>query len=114
MASLAERPVRVLVVDDHPVVREGLRSMLAGDGVTIAGEAASGEEALNRACAAMKVNGSTVVVVAHRPSLMSHIDQVLLLQGGQMQMVGPRDTVLAQLSRPMHPTARPSVRVIKG
>ena len=49
MASLAERPVRVLVVDDHPMVREGLRSMLAGDGVTIAGEAASGEEALRRA-----------------------------------------------------------------
>jgi DNA-binding NarL/FixJ family response regulator len=49
MSSLAEGPVRVLVVDDHPMVREGLRSMLAGDSVTIAGEAASGEEALRRA-----------------------------------------------------------------
>jgi DNA-binding NarL/FixJ family response regulator len=49
MPSRADRSVRVLVVDDHPMVREGLRSMLAGDGVTIAGEAASGEEALRRA-----------------------------------------------------------------
>jgi DNA-binding NarL/FixJ family response regulator len=49
MALAADRAVRVLVVDDHPMVREGLRSMLAGDGVTIAGEAASGAAALQRA-----------------------------------------------------------------
>ena len=61
---------------------------------------ASGEEALNRAIAAMKARGSTIVVVAHRPSLMAHIDQVLVLREGQMQLVGPREPVLAQLSRP--------------
>jgi len=77
---------------------------------------ASGEEALNRAIAAMKGSGSTVVVVAHRPSLMAHIDQVLLLQEGEMQLVGSRDTVLAQLSRPLHSTSttRPSVRIVSG
>jgi DNA-binding NarL/FixJ family response regulator len=43
---------RVLVVDDHPVVRHGLRSMLGLlDGVRFAGEAASGAEAI-RAVAA--------------------------------------------------------------
>ena len=42
-------PVRVLVVDDHPMVREGLRSMLTGDGVSVSGEAGSGAEALQRA-----------------------------------------------------------------
>jgi DNA-binding NarL/FixJ family response regulator len=47
----SEPPIRVLVVDDHPMVREGLRSMLHGDGVEIAGEAASGAEALGRAAA---------------------------------------------------------------
>lgn len=41
-------PVRVLVVDDHPMVREGLRSMLAGDGISVTGEAGSGAEALRR------------------------------------------------------------------
>jgi DNA-binding NarL/FixJ family response regulator len=49
MAPTADRPARILIIDDHPMVREGLRSMLAGDGVTIVGEAASGAEALRRA-----------------------------------------------------------------
>jgi DNA-binding NarL/FixJ family response regulator len=41
--------VNVLVVDDHPVVRAGLRGMLAADpDITVAGEASSGEEALAR------------------------------------------------------------------
>jgi two-component system, NarL family, nitrate/nitrite response regulator NarL len=43
-------PVRVLVADDHEVVREGLRRLLESDpGVRIIGEAASGDEALARA-----------------------------------------------------------------
>lgn len=46
---MPEAPVRVLVVDDHPMVREGLRSMLAADGIEVAGEAGSGAEALERA-----------------------------------------------------------------
>jgi DNA-binding NarL/FixJ family response regulator len=40
-------PVRVLVADDHPVVRAGLRGMLSDvDGIEVAGEAASGTEAV--------------------------------------------------------------------
>jgi two-component system, NarL family, response regulator DevR len=45
-------PIRVLIVDDHPVVRSGLRNMLSNlDDIAVAGEAASGAEALaqNRA-----------------------------------------------------------------
>ena len=39
--------IRVLVVDDHAVVREGLRTYLAlQDGIEVVGEAADGEEAL--------------------------------------------------------------------
>ncbi len=49
MPSSTDHPIRVLVVDDHPMVREGLRSMLGGNGVCVAGEAASGAEALRRA-----------------------------------------------------------------
>ncbi len=40
-------PIRVLIVDDHAVVREGLRSFLElQDGIAVAGEAADGEEAV--------------------------------------------------------------------
>lgn len=40
-------PITVLIVDDHPVVRDGLRGMLAGEeGFEVVGEAADGAEAL--------------------------------------------------------------------
>jgi NarL family two-component system response regulator LiaR len=42
--------IRVLVVDDHAVVREGLRSFLElQDGIEVVGEAADGKEALELA-----------------------------------------------------------------
>jgi len=43
--------IRALIVDDHPVTREGLRTALAmsEDVVTVVGEAASGEEAVDAA-----------------------------------------------------------------
>jgi len=42
--------LRLMIVDDHPVVREGLRGMLEADpGITVVGDAASGDEAVVRA-----------------------------------------------------------------
>ncbi len=43
--------IRVLIVDDHPVVREGLRALLADEkyGVEVVGLAGDGEEAVARA-----------------------------------------------------------------
>jgi DNA-binding NarL/FixJ family response regulator len=45
--SVATPPVRVVVVDDHSVVREGLAVLLERDrGVKVVGSAATGEEAI--------------------------------------------------------------------
>ena len=38
--------LRLLIVDDHPVVREGLRSMLAGTAIAVVGEAGTAAEAI--------------------------------------------------------------------
>jgi NarL family two-component system response regulator LiaR len=43
--TIAERAIRVVVADDHPVVRQGLRSFLETLGFAVVGEASSGEDA---------------------------------------------------------------------
>ena len=47
---MTDRTLRLLVVDDHPIVREGLRTLLAEESaIECIGEAASGEEAVRLA-----------------------------------------------------------------
>ncbi|HEX6539212.1 MAG TPA: response regulator transcription factor [Candidatus Dormibacteraeota bacterium] len=49
MTEPTETGIRVLIVDDHPLVRRGLTSLLsAAHGICVVGAAADGEEALNR------------------------------------------------------------------
>src|SRR5262249_29739452 len=50
--AMGAEPIRVLIVDDHAVVREGLRTFLElQDGIEVVGEAADGHEAIERAVA---------------------------------------------------------------
>jgi two-component system, NarL family, response regulator len=44
----ARNPIRVLVADDHFVVRQGLRSILESAGLTLVAEARNGAEAVER------------------------------------------------------------------
>jgi two-component system nitrate/nitrite response regulator NarL len=49
MANVSKQKIRVLVADDHPVVRRGLQSCLARESrLKIVGEAADGDEALRK------------------------------------------------------------------
>lgn len=51
------KAINVLLVDDHPVVRTGLRALLEGfEGVRVVGEAADGSEALTFVTAAQQQN----------------------------------------------------------
>lgn len=43
--------IRLLLIDDHPIVRAGLRAVLEGRGFAVVGESATGEEGLAAASA---------------------------------------------------------------
>ena len=53
---------------------------------------ATGEEALSNAIAAVKASGGSVVIVAHRPSMLAHVDKILVLRNGQVERVRRRAT----------------------
>ncbi|MGP3932039.1 response regulator [Nonomuraea sp. KM88] len=47
---MPEAPVRLLIADDHPIVRDGIRGMFAGDpGFEVVGEAGDGAQAVDLA-----------------------------------------------------------------
>ncbi|RME50032.1 MAG: DNA-binding response regulator [Caldilineae bacterium] len=48
MSKTGSTPITILIADDHPMVREGLRSMLTAPDMRIVGEAGSGQEALEK------------------------------------------------------------------
>jgi len=49
---MSTRPIRLLIADDHPVVRDGLSGMFSGDdGFEVIGEAANGAQAVTLASA---------------------------------------------------------------
>jgi len=50
MTDASEQPIRVSLVDDHAVVRKGLRALLDREaGIDVAGEADNGEQAVRAA-----------------------------------------------------------------
>lgn len=76
--------IRVLIVDDHPIVRAGLRRIAEDDrGIAVTGEAASGEEALTE--------------------LRAHVADIVLLD---VTMPGAPFTDTLRRLRETHPTVR--------
>jgi len=58
-----------------------------------------GEQALVRAVLDLKAQGSTVVLVTHRTNIVGVVDKLMVLRDGALQLFGPRDEVLAALTR---------------
>lgn len=57
----------------------------------------AGEKALVHTLLALKAQGTTILVITHRTSVLAAADLMLLLIDGQVKAYGPRDEVLAAL-----------------
>ena len=57
----------------------------------------AGEQALVQTLLALKAQGTTILVITHRTSVLQAVDLMLLLVEGQVKAYGPRDEVLAAL-----------------
>jgi PrtD family type I secretion system ABC transporter len=84
--------------------RIGLARALYGDPTLVvldepnANLDAEGEAALSNAILALKQRKATVVVVAHRPSAITHVDKLLMIVDGETRAYGPRDEVLNKIA----------------
>jgi len=59
----------------------------------------AGEQALVQTLLALKAQGTTILVITHRTSVLQAVDLMLLLVEGQVKAYGPRDEVLAALQQ---------------
>jgi PrtD family type I secretion system ABC transporter len=89
---------RALYGDPRLVVLDEPNSNLDGEG----------EEALLKVLAALKEDGVTVVIISHKPSLLANVDKLLVLNGGRMEMFGPRVEVMARVTRSASGAAAPT------
>lgn len=70
-----------------------------------------GEQQLTRTLGDAKAKGTTILLVAHRMSIMPVVDRLMVIKEGRIAMFGPRDEVLAQLAPPQPPrVVRPGAR----
>jgi PrtD family type I secretion system ABC transporter len=60
---------------------------------------AEGEMALAQALHSVRAEGVTAVVITHRPSLIAHVDKVLVLEGGRVKQFGPAAEVMKSMQR---------------
>ena len=58
-----------------------------------------GEMALIQALNTLKVAGATSILITHRPALIAHVDKILVLRDGRVEVFGPRQEVLEHLRR---------------
>jgi PrtD family type I secretion system ABC transporter len=65
---------------------------------------ADGDAALTDCIIYLKQQGTTVVIVSHRPSTIGVVDKILVLRDGVAEMFGPRAEIMSRLTRsvPVH------------
>jgi ATP-binding cassette subfamily C protein EexD len=58
-----------------------------------------GEKALALAIQVLKAAGSTIFVITHRTNILTQLDRLLVMNNGTISMYGPREQVMAELSK---------------
>ena len=58
-----------------------------------------GEVALARAVSGLRESRITSIIITHRPSLIAHVDKILLLDGGRVKRFGPAGEVMKEMQR---------------
>jgi PrtD family type I secretion system ABC transporter len=64
-----------------------------------------GDQALLRTLFGLKQNGVTVVIIAHRPSLLAGVDRLLVLRDGAIEALGPRTDMMRRFTHPVREVA---------
>ncbi|PNA69322.1 type I secretion system permease/ATPase, partial [Pseudomonas sp. FW305-76] len=60
----------------------------------------AGEQALLQAIAQLKQQRRTLVLITHKPNVLSLTDQLMILREGQLQAFGPTTRVLETMHKP--------------
>lgn len=58
-----------------------------------------GEKALAAALSSIRQRGATVFIITHRISILAHVDKLLVMADGRVQLQGPRDQVLQKINQ---------------
>ena len=66
-----------------------------------------GEEALTKAIMSVRARGGIAIVIAHRPSALAAVDQLLVMRGGRQHAFGPKDAVLKETLKAASPPPGP-------
>lgn len=78
-------PIRVLLADDHAIVREGVKSLLERQGLQVAGEASDGHELLNLAA---KLQADVAILDVSMP-MLNGIDAAR-----ELRKISPRTKII--------------------
>ena len=68
-----------------------------------------GEEALAATLMELKRRGTTLVIIAHRPTILAGMDKILVLRDGAVEAFGPRNEVFAKFTQARRPAPASNV-----
>lgn len=72
---------------------------------------AEGEAALTEAILSVRRRGGIAIVIAHRPSALAAVDQILMINDGQAQAFGPKEQIFARIIKQV-PASMPEGRPV--